>query len=109
MISKLYTELIKILRATLKCCQNNIMSILDFNVLLQFKWKDLWYKQVVGRFISPNLPTTMQEDNRLTAKYVKRGARVAIVLSFLAFEPCYCASYWHYMRRRPLLVITADR
>ena len=41
MLSKLSTELIEILRATLKCCQNDLMSILHFDLLLQFKWEDL--------------------------------------------------------------------
>ena len=31
--------------------------------------------------------------NLLTAKYAKRGACMAMVLSFLAFEPRYCATY----------------
>ena len=46
--------------------------------------------------------------NRLTAKSAKRGAHTAMVLSFLAFKPHYCASYLHYMWTKPLLVITAD-
>ena len=33
---------------------------------------------------------------------------MAMVLRFLAFEACYCTSYWYYMQRMPLLVITAD-
>ena len=45
--------------------------------------------------------TEKHELNRLTAKSAKCGVRTVMVLSFVAFEPRYCASYWHSCRGSP--------